>query len=179
MRHRVYGKHLGRNKDQRRNLFKGLVRSLLLHGTIQTSEAKAKAIKGLVDKVINSAKKNPKSVPQNLQELVSRIIPKLGTRTSGFTQVVRMGTRLGDQTMMVRMSLIGAEELKPLEKESRVPPKARLARLVAKQRAKGGKSLESSKKEIAEESVKVKQEISKSIRKTKTIRLTRKERKKA
>ena len=51
MRHRVYGKHLGRDKDQRTTLFKGLVRSLFIHGTIQTSEAKAKAIKGLVDKV--------------------------------------------------------------------------------------------------------------------------------
>ncbi len=115
MRHRVYGKHLGRNKDQRKNLFKGLIYSLLSHGTIQTSEAKAKAIKGLVDKVINSVKKNPKSAPLDLQELIGRIIPKLGARTSGFTQVVRMGTRLGDQTTMVRMSLIGAEELKPIE----------------------------------------------------------------
>ncbi len=117
MRHRVYGKHLGRNKDQRKNLFKGLVYLLLSHGTIQTSEAKAKAIKGLVDKVINSGKKNPKSIPQDLQELIGRVIPKLGTRTSGFTQVVRMGTRLGDQTTMVKMSLIGAEELKPISKE--------------------------------------------------------------
>ena len=118
MRHRVYGKHLGRNKDQRKTLFKGLVYSLLSHGTIQTSEAKAKAIKGLVDKIINSAKKNPKSIPLDLQELIGRIIPKLGTRTSGFTQVVRMGTRLGDQTMMVKMSLIGSEELKPLDKST-------------------------------------------------------------
>ncbi|MDP3948135.1 MAG: L17 family ribosomal protein [bacterium] len=124
MRHRVYGKHLGRDKDQRKNLFKGLVYSLLSHGTIQTSEAKAKAIKGLVDKVINSGKKNPKSIPQDLHELMGRVIPKLGTRTSGFTQVVRMGTRLGDQTTMVRMSLIGAEELKPISKEkvSKVKP---------------------------------------------------------
>ncbi|MDP3758544.1 MAG: L17 family ribosomal protein [Candidatus Daviesbacteria bacterium] len=123
MRHRVYGKHLGRNKDQRKLLFKGLIYSLFSHGTIQTSEAKAKAIKGLVDKVISSAKKNPKSIPQDLQELIGRIIPKLGTRTSGFTQVARMGTRLGDQTMMVRMSLIGNEELKPLEKGSTVATK--------------------------------------------------------
>lgn len=124
MRHRVYGKHLGRNKDQRRSLFKGLVYSLFFSGTIQTSEAKAKAIKGLVDKIINSAKKNPKSIPQDLQELVGRIIPKLGARTSGFTTVVRVGTRLGDQTMMVKMSLIGAEGMKPLEKGSTVATEA-------------------------------------------------------
>ena len=128
MRHRVYGKHLGRNKDERRALFKGLVRSLLSYGTIQTSEAKAKAIKGLVDKIITSAKSNSKSgslvqsfvVDKNLRErLIKEIVPKLGSRTSGFTRIVRMGTQLGDQTTIVKMSLIGAEELKPIEKEKK------------------------------------------------------------
>lgn len=128
MRHRVYGKHLGRNKDERDNLFKGLAQALLTHGTIQTSETKAKAIKGLVDKIINLAK--GKNTDRQLQSfvsdknlrrrLVSEIVPKLGTRTSGYTRTVRIGTRPGDQTMMVKMSLIGAEELKPMEKESRI-----------------------------------------------------------
>lgn len=110
MRHRVYGKHLGRNKNQRQALFKSLVHSLFLHGTIHTSLAKAKAISGLVDKIINTAKKYPKT--QALE-----FISKLGSKTSGYTSIVKMGTRLGDQTMMVRMSLIGAEELKPVEKK--------------------------------------------------------------
>lgn len=127
MRHRVYGKHLGRNKDERRNLFKGLVRSLLSYGTIQTSEVKAKAIKGLVDKIINSAKSNSKSdslvrsfvADEDLRErLIKEIVPKLGSKTSGFTRVVRMGTQMGDQTTIVEMSLIGAEKLKPIEKET-------------------------------------------------------------
>ena len=107
MRHRVYGRHLGRNKDERDRLFKGLVSQLLLHGTIKTSEAKAKAIKGLVDKIINLAKKKKLS-EKNLQErLIKEVLPKLGDRTSGYTSLVRLGTRLGDQTMMVKMSLIG------------------------------------------------------------------------
>ncbi|MBI2196306.1 50S ribosomal protein L17 [Candidatus Daviesbacteria bacterium] len=127
MRHRVYGKHLGRNKDQRKLLFKGLMYSLFSYGTIQTSEAKAKAIKGLVDKVINLAKaKNTAELnsfifDENLQKRVNdEIVPKLGTRVSGYTRLVKTGTRSGDQTAMVRMSLIGSEELKPLEKGSRV-----------------------------------------------------------
>ncbi|OGE29322.1 50S ribosomal protein L17 [Candidatus Daviesbacteria bacterium RIFCSPHIGHO2_01_FULL_40_11] len=140
MRHRVYGKHLGRNKDQRKTLFKGLVYSLLSHGTIQTSEAKAKAIKGLVDRIINSAKENPKLPGHLVQSFVSdkalqkrltdEVLPKLGTKSSGFTRMVRLGTRLGDQTTMVRMSLIGSEELKPISKdkvsrEERVPRQRR------------------------------------------------------
>lgn len=124
MRHRIYGKHLGRDKDQRHNLFKGLVQALLTHGTIQLSLAKAKAIKGLVDQVINLAKDKRTQgrlqsfiTDKNLQErLIKEIVPKLADRTSGYTSMVRVGTRLGDQTMMVKMSLIGAEELKPLEK---------------------------------------------------------------
>ncbi|MBI2330065.1 50S ribosomal protein L17 [Candidatus Daviesbacteria bacterium] len=124
MRHRVYGKHLGRNKDARRNLFKGLVYSLVTSGTIQTSETKAKAIKGLVDKIINLAKeKNIHGLQsyisdKSLQErLINEILPKLGTRTSGYTSMVKVGTRLGDQTRVIKMSIIGAEELKPIKKE--------------------------------------------------------------
>lgn len=120
MRHRIYGKQLGRNKDERSRLFKGLISQLFLYGTIQTSETKAKAIKGLVDKVINLAKEKRTQgrlqsflTDKNLQErLIKEIVPKLGTRTSGYTSLIRLGSRLGDQTMMVKMSLIGAEQLK-------------------------------------------------------------------
>lgn len=131
MRHRVYGKKLGRNKDERDVLFKSLVQSLFTYGTIQTSEAKAKAIKGLVDKIINLAKsKNTQRLIQSflsnklLQErLIKEIAPKMQNRVSGYTSLVRMGRRLGDDTMIVRMSLIGAEEMKPVEKESRIKNK--------------------------------------------------------
>ncbi len=122
MRHRVYGKHLGRNKDERDNLFRGLTQALFTHGTIETSETKAKAIKPLIDKVINSAK-NPHCQGQlqsfvsnkDLRErMIKEILPKLGTKTSGYTSTVRLGARSGDQTTMVRMSLIGAEQLSVL-----------------------------------------------------------------
>ncbi|MBI2020329.1 50S ribosomal protein L17 [Candidatus Daviesbacteria bacterium] len=124
MRHRVYGKKLGRNKDERDTLFKSLVRSLFTYGTIQTSETKAKAIKGLVDKVINLAKEKNEQrlqsflIDKNLRErLIKEIVPKVGNRSSGYTSLVKLGTRLGDQTMMVKMSLIGVEELEPVKVE--------------------------------------------------------------
>lgn len=102
MRHRIYGKHLGRDKDERDTLFKGLIQALLTYGTIQTTEAKAKSIKGLVDKVINLAKH--KKIYHF--GLTKEILPKLGNRTSGYTSLVKLGKRLGDQAMMVRMSLM-------------------------------------------------------------------------
>lgn len=126
MRHSVYGYKLGRNKDERGRLFKSLVASLLSYGYLETSQAKAKAIKGLVDKLINLAKDKRKQrfissfvTDKPLQErLIKEIVPKLENRTSGYTSVVRLGTRYGDRTMMVRMSLIGVGEMKPLEKET-------------------------------------------------------------
>lgn len=125
MRHRIYGKHLGKTAGQRQAFFKTLVQSLFLYGTIQTSEIKAKAVKGLVDQIITSAKskstqgKVQSYIPdKDLQErLIKEILPNLKGRTSGYTRVIKTGPRLGDNTTMVEMSLIGAEELKPFKKE--------------------------------------------------------------
>lgn len=119
MRHNVYGKHLGRNKNQRTALFRGLIRALVLEGSIVTTEAKAKAIKGLVDKLFAKAKKGDnasqnviiKNIPQ--KEVVKKILELAKTmkdRNSGFTQTVRMGTRPGDNAMMIKMSIIGGSE---------------------------------------------------------------------
>lgn len=97
MRHNVYGRKLGRNTAQRNSLFKNLLESLILHGSIQTTESKAKAIKGAVDKIINQAK-NKKNK--------TLILPKLKSRSSGYTSLVKLGPRQGDGAMMVKMSLL-------------------------------------------------------------------------
>ncbi len=125
MRHKVYGKKLSRNKNERTALFKSLVQELIIHGTITTTEARAKAIKGQVDKIITLAKNKTSQrllqayfTNRDLQDrLVNDILPKLGARTSGYTSSVKMGIREGDRTTLVKMSLIGAEQLKPLEKK--------------------------------------------------------------
>ena len=124
MRHSVYGYKLSRNKDERGRLFTSLVTSLLTYGYLETSQTKAKAIKGLVDKIINLAKdkKRPELIKpfitdQNLLDrLVKEVLPKLENRTSGYTSLVKLGTRYGDRTMMVKMSLIGVGEMKAIEK---------------------------------------------------------------
>lgn len=133
MRHRVYGKKLNRNKNERTALFKSLVQELVLHGTITTTEAKAKAIKGLIDKIINLAKnKNSQRLlqayfanPLLQMRLVKEILPKLSSRVSGYTSLVRMGIREGDRSLMVKMSLIGAEEMSkaPAGAVKKVAPK--------------------------------------------------------
>ncbi len=118
MRHSVYGRKLGRDKNQRTALFRSLVQSLILSEQITTTEAKAKAIRGTVDRLINQAK-SPESRRLISQFLVSKkvsdklvkdLIPRLQGRNSGYSSIVRLGRRLGDDAMMVRMRLLVREK---------------------------------------------------------------------
>lgn len=126
MRHSVYGKHLGRNKNERTALFKSLVQDLLIHSSIETTETKAKAVKGLVDKIINQAKsKESRRLLQSFltnkslrEKLIKEVVPNLKDRNSGYTSVVKLGLRKGDNAMMVRMSLL-TEEVKVKSEESK------------------------------------------------------------
>ncbi|MBI4038269.1 50S ribosomal protein L17 [Candidatus Daviesbacteria bacterium] len=147
MRHRVYGRTLGRDKNERTALFKNLVHSLLTYGTIETTEAKAKSIKGLVDKIINLAKsKNSQRllasylVSKPIRErLISEVAPKLSGRNSGYTSLVKLGRRLGDNSMIVRMSLIGQEklgEVKKIKTEEKLPAKEETKTPLKKQAVK-------------------------------------------
>lgn len=114
MRHRVYGKHLGRDKNERLGLFRSLIASLILSENIQTTEAKAKAVKGLLDKLVNQAKKPTTQYLVNqfltdkkvAEKLIKDIVPRLGDRSSGYSSIVRLGKRLGDSAMMVRLSWV-------------------------------------------------------------------------
>ncbi len=122
MRHRVYGKHLGRNKNQRNALFKGLVRSLFLYESITTTEVKAKSVKGLVDTLISKGKKGTNSAKEYIgaiipdatvqKKLLEEIAPRYTDRDSGFATTMRVGRRLGDGAMMVKMSLVKEEAKK-------------------------------------------------------------------
>lgn len=114
MRHSRYGRKLGRNRNQRDTLFKSLISSLILSGRIQTTEAKAKAIKGLADRLINHAKSpNTRRLvcqflihKQISDKLFDEIVPKMQSRGSGYTSIVKLGYRKGDASRMVQMSLL-------------------------------------------------------------------------
>jgi large subunit ribosomal protein L17 len=90
------------------------VQSLILSEKIQTTEAKAKAIKPLVDKLITQAKSKTASrhvfeffsQKTTAQKLVDDVAPRTGGRTSGYTSMVKIGPRLGDGAMIVSMSLL-------------------------------------------------------------------------
>lgn len=116
MRHRVKGKKLGRNTLQRKALMKNLVKDLVENGEIKTTESKAKAIKGLVDKLIHKAQEGTVSARRLLQaffgtrqvvtHLVDNVAPAMKDRSSGFTRITKLGNRRGDDGMVVRMELV-------------------------------------------------------------------------
>lgn len=133
MRHRVINHKLGRDTAQRKSLFKNLLTSLFVHGEIQTTEAKAKAIKGIADKLISRAQSGGLSARRLIgrffgtravaNRLVDEVAPAMSDRKSGFTRIIRLGKRMGDDSMMVKMELIHKpvvkEEVKPEAQENK------------------------------------------------------------
>ncbi|MBU0974526.1 50S ribosomal protein L17 [Patescibacteria group bacterium] len=115
MRHRVKIKHFNRDSKARKALFKGLVRSLIEHGHIVTTESKAKEIKRITDKIISNAKVDTIATRRLLHKffgrrdvvnsLVDRIAPEFADKKSGFTRIEAVGLRRGDNTKLAKLSL--------------------------------------------------------------------------
>src|SRR3989344_1905651 len=130
MRHRVKGKKLDRDKKARKALFKNLITSLILYERIKTTEAKAKAVRGLVDSLMVKAKSGTLQArrmlaaflvdPKAVDKMMDVLAKRFGQRKTGFSRIIRLQRRRGDNAQMVQMELIKehVEEQKPEE-----PPK--------------------------------------------------------
>lgn len=129
MRHRVSGRKLSRDKDHRKALFRNLVTSLVLHEQIQTTEAKAKAVRGLVDKVITKGKTGSLHARRVLvgfltnQKAVEKVVkilaPRFRQRSGGFTRIIHLGKRQGDNAPLVRMELVDKVVVEKKKKEKK------------------------------------------------------------
>lgn len=115
MRKRVFGRKFRRTTNQRKALFKSLVAALVENGSIKTTEAKAKAIKGEVEKLVTYARNKPENAVHHLQRSVSlktadgiikRIAPKFTNRPGGYTRIVRIGNRVKDNAPLVMLSWV-------------------------------------------------------------------------
>jgi large subunit ribosomal protein L17 len=138
MRHRIAGRQFGLPSDQRRALLKGLVRSLLLHDKIVTTETRAKDVKPIAEKLITIAKRNDihsrrlvrqyvdSSVSAFIQpatgkiaanpdyvpaRLFDEIAPRYRNRNGGYTRITKIGKRRGDNAPMVLLELVEGEEV--------------------------------------------------------------------
>jgi large subunit ribosomal protein L17 len=123
MRHKKKGKRLNRNSSQRKALFRNLIQNLVEHGRIETTIAKAKAIKPLVDKLVNKAKEGTLSARREVMsflpskkaanKLVDQIAPDFKDKVGGAVRIIRTGRRKGDNAMMAKVEWVDdAEESK-------------------------------------------------------------------
>ncbi|HMS22452.1 MAG TPA: 50S ribosomal protein L17 [Candidatus Levybacteria bacterium] len=114
MRKRVFGKKLKRTTNQRKALFRSLTQALVLHGRIKTTEAKAKAIKGEIEKLITYAKNHKENAYNHLQhhvhpktaEGIITIAPVFENRPGGYTRIIRIGGRKKDNAAMVLLEFV-------------------------------------------------------------------------
>lgn len=117
MNKRVFGKKLSRERSSRELLFVSLVESLVLNDKINTTKAKAKAIIGLIDRLVVLAKKgtlaSKRQVLKRLKgnkEVSTKLWTSIATtfdkRPSGFTRIVPLTQRKGDMAEMVRLEWV-------------------------------------------------------------------------
>ncbi len=114
MRKMVFGRKLSRSRKAREALIRSLIRAIVIYGQITTTRAKAKAIVGDIDKIVNLAKVNNVSNQRNLlsklgndsktvKSLFTKVAPKFGQRKSGFIKITNLSQRRGDRAEMVRI----------------------------------------------------------------------------
>ncbi len=110
----MFGRQLGRSRPAREALFASLVRAMVLSGKIVTTRAKAKAIQGDMERLVSLAKRDELSSQRKIMAyldnskdafsaLIYKVAPIFSARTSGFTRLVSLPSRRGDNARMVRI----------------------------------------------------------------------------
>jgi len=117
MAHRIDGRKLGRKTAPRMALYANLIVAVLRYEQIKTTEARAKEVRGMVERVITLAKGGTlaerrrivselPNEPLVIDKLYDEIVPRYGDRNSGYTRVVKIGPRAGDNAPMVQLELV-------------------------------------------------------------------------
>jgi large subunit ribosomal protein L17 len=119
LRHHRAGKKLGRDSAHRKALYANLAGSLIEHGRIKTTEAKAKAVKPFAEQMITLGKRGDLHARRlALAELRSQdvvhvlfaeVAPRFTDRPGGYTRIVKLGPRQGDAADMVYLELVDFE----------------------------------------------------------------------
>ncbi|HLY43518.1 MAG TPA: 50S ribosomal protein L17 [Terracidiphilus sp.] len=153
MRHRNAGFKLGRNTSHRRALLRNLVTSVIERDRVETTVAKAKAVRPHVEKMITLGKKGDLHARRQAlsflqtDEAVARLFdivaPRYGDRQGGYLRIVRTGFQRGDGAETAFIELLGAE--KELEAKAQ-----KRAELKAEKRKKLEEQLEAAKKDEEE-----------------------------
>lgn len=140
MRHRKSGRRLGRNSAHRKAMFRNMVTSLMLHGRIRTTEAKAKELRRLAERVITIGKQAPASALNGLEgeqlaaarsarvasvrrarlwvndrdalaKVFGEYADRFSARPGGYTRILKLGYRSGDDAPMALIELVDGPEI--------------------------------------------------------------------
>ena len=116
MRHRKAGRQLRRTSEQKLALMRNLAASLIEHGAIETTEAKAKELRPFVEKLITKARSGTLHARRHAvrhvhkretaDKLFRELGPKFAARPGGYTRILKTGHRKGDGAEMARIELV-------------------------------------------------------------------------
>jgi large subunit ribosomal protein L17 len=119
MRHQRAGKKLGRDSAHRKALYSNLAGALIQHGRIETTAAKAKAVKPFAEKMITLGKRGDLHARRQalaalrsndvVHQLFAEVAPRFVERPGGYTRIIRIGPRQGDAAEMVYLELVDFE----------------------------------------------------------------------
>jgi len=156
MKHRVAGRRLDRTTEHRTAMFRNMVTSLLRHERIVTTTPKAKELKRIADKIITLAKKGTPHARriahrdvrdvEVLQKLFGSIADRFKTRPGGYTRLVRVSRRAGDNAELALIELVDRAPAAAEEGEEKAGKKAKPAAEKAPKAPKAAKAEKAEKK---------------------------------
>ena len=122
MKHRVVGRRLDRTTEHRTAMLRNLVTSLLDHERIKTTAPKAKELKRFADKIITLGKKGTAHARRTaaadvrdtavLEKLFGDVAERFKSRPGGYTRIIRVGNRVGDNAEMAYIELVDRKKAK-------------------------------------------------------------------
>ena len=116
MRHRKSGKILDRKKGPREAMLRNLATSIILYEKVETTQAKAKAVQPLVERMITVGKAGDLAARRRLikflygenaeRKVIEELGPRYEKRQGGYTRITKLGQRQGDAASMVQIELV-------------------------------------------------------------------------
>ncbi|MDB9774763.1 50S ribosomal protein L17 [Vicingaceae bacterium] len=137
MRHGKKVNHLSRKSGHRKSMLSNMACSLIEHKRINTTVAKAKALRGFVEPLITKSKDDTTHMrrtvfsylknKESVSELFREVAPKIADRPGGYTRIIKTGNRLGDNAEMCMIELVDFNDIynSSDEKKSAKPKRSR------------------------------------------------------
>lgn len=133
MRHNKSGRRLGRNSSHRLAMMRNMVTSLLDHEKITTTDARAKELRKLADRMITLGKRGDLHARRQAMQVIrdrkvvaklfDLVAPRYTNRPGGYTRIIKLGSRLGDNAALSQIELV-EEEFTPRPRKQAPPVKS-------------------------------------------------------